>query len=60
MKKYIIYKNITIIVANMEIQLFKPEDKIIEQFDETNSLYIITNGSCKVIDMNQKLPHAIH
>ena len=44
----------------MEIQLFKPEDKIIEQFDETNSLYIITNGSCKVIDMNQKLPHAIH
>lgn len=41
-------------ISKFETKLREPEDVVIEQFSDTNSLFLIAKGACEVYLVNEK------
>ena len=59
-------KLVNTVVVKLIPQLYRPEDTVIQNFDETRDLYLISKGECRVIildeqnniDSNEKVLHS--
>jgi CRP-like cAMP-binding protein len=45
---------VAIIISKFKTELNEPEDTVVKQFDDTDSLYLIAKGACEVYIIDEK------
>lgn len=45
---------VSMMISKFKTELREPEDKVVQQFDDTDSMFVIAKGACEVSIIDEK------